>query len=673
MRLYLDIDTREFLQSPSFPRALTTLALKRRDTDLIELQFLRDRAVQELPTGTTIRLGLKPDAAYTAEFLASGTFTKSGTGTSTKYLLDLNLNTVALNAAFAAATPEPAILESMLEVEWSSASIITSSLTLPVTLHNDVIRGDEGEPAALPNFYVVENNDFRATQSEAEAGTNNNKWMSPLRVVQTLAAKISSFLTWANISDKPMTFPPSTHGHTISEINNLETSLDAKAEATHFHPLAALTQSNALLGQVATWNGANWVPQNPTGGSGGVSSWDDLTDKPETFPPVTHSHEAGDIISGVVARERLGTGSASSATFLRGDGTWATPSGGNATTDASLLTSGTLNDARLSLAVTASLVKADTASQPGHSHGAADITSGTIAAARLGVTTSPTGQTPSSSNFLRGDQVWTNSLPALIISNSPTQSNHAARKAEVDDVRNTVFTTVNASVFKERSSLTVFQGQQYTITQGRDVRLVYVFPPDASSVSIVLPRSTDGAVFGDICRVEFTTNRAINVNRFLRTGSTHSATATLLATVTSSEANNVFGFIFDGDNWQIERDYLGLPGPRGIFSGTLSAPTQTTAISIAANYSYIIYSLSTFSLVSNSTNPTVALPRLTDGARAGDIVEIQHSRSGHTLPLSVSQYQYTGSNYTSTLSLIYNIPDSSRVEFICLGTTWRLK
>jgi hypothetical protein len=121
MRLFLDIDTREFLQSPSFPRALTIIALKRRDTDLIELQFLRDRTVQELSAGTTIRLGLKPAANYTAEFLATGTFTKSGTGTSTKYLLDLNLNTVSLNAAFAAGTPEPETLSPSLSTTMSSA------------------------------------------------------------------------------------------------------------------------------------------------------------------------------------------------------------------------------------------------------------------------------------------------------------------------------------------------------------------------------------------------------------------------------------------------------------------------------------------------------------------------------------------------------------------------
>lgn len=41
----------------------------------------------------------------------------------------------------------------------------------------------------------------------------------------------------------------------------------------------------------------------------------------------SHTHAAGDLVSGTVSTARLGSGSASSSTYLRGDGSWNTPPG----------------------------------------------------------------------------------------------------------------------------------------------------------------------------------------------------------------------------------------------------------------------------------------------------------------------------------------------------------
>jgi hypothetical protein len=56
--------------------------------------------------------------------------------------------------------------------------------------------GTEGTPAAIP--------DGKATQSEAEAGTSNEKWMTPLRTMQAIAA----FNTSAGIGFMPAPTAP---------------------------------------------------------------------------------------------------------------------------------------------------------------------------------------------------------------------------------------------------------------------------------------------------------------------------------------------------------------------------------------------------------------------------------------------------------------------------------
>jgi hypothetical protein len=102
-----------------------------------------------------------------------------------------------------------------------------------------------------------------------------------LKQVTDLEAKVDaidpdggSTVSWGEIENKPTEFPPAVHNH---DGDYLKTETDPTVPAH----VKSITQTD-----IDSWN---------AGGSGGASTWDELTGKPTEFPPESHTHEQSEV------------------------------------------------------------------------------------------------------------------------------------------------------------------------------------------------------------------------------------------------------------------------------------------------------------------------------------------------------------------------------------------
>lgn len=170
MKFFIDLSKKQLIKSAASNVALERVVLKRRDSLAVEVVFVTRNAVATMPSGTTVSVALKRTFAD-SNFLASA----SGTPPI------LNLNTVPLEALFTATAPSA--IPALLEIRWTIPGETTRTATLTAEVQNSVILGTEGTPEAIP--------DGKATQAQAEAGTDNAAWMTPLRTAQAIAAQSS--------------------------------------------------------------------------------------------------------------------------------------------------------------------------------------------------------------------------------------------------------------------------------------------------------------------------------------------------------------------------------------------------------------------------------------------------------------------------------------------------
>lgn len=203
MRIAIDTDTRQ-VRSLLWDAAaawdsdhLARATFARRDRFPVEVRFVSSAqagrpgafmsrfgwlAFTDLPEGATGRLYLKPPGNFASSPLATAAgWIKTLEQGNATYTFFLNLDTLEMAAAF---SEEPASLRFALEFEWAyllgGSEVRLTSVPLPVSIANDYIRDEDGTPAAAL--------DLKATQAEAEAGADNETWMTPLRTRQAIMA-----------------------------------------------------------------------------------------------------------------------------------------------------------------------------------------------------------------------------------------------------------------------------------------------------------------------------------------------------------------------------------------------------------------------------------------------------------------------------------------------------
>jgi hypothetical protein len=248
MRIAIDIDSGAVRTWAG--ENVSFLPAKRRDRFPVEVQYRRNGVVVALADGAAGVLGLKPPGALSGGFVAAASsWSVSGYGAGRVYVFDLNLNTTQLEALF---TQEPASVALAVEVAVTTQDGERSSATFNMVVANDVVRGDEGSPTQAL--------DLKATQADAEAGSDNTKWMTPLRTAQAFAgaqAAISSLQSAINEkADVDHTHPKGDVG--LGNVDNTsdankpvstatQTALNGKANTAHAHAIGDVTGLQTAL------------------------------------------------------------------------------------------------------------------------------------------------------------------------------------------------------------------------------------------------------------------------------------------------------------------------------------------------------------------------------------------------------------------------------------------
>ncbi|OZE25674.1 hypothetical protein CH262_12520 [Rhodococcus sp. 05-2255-1e] len=93
-------------------------------------------------------------------------------------------------------------------------------------------------------------NNLPVQPEEGQAGHRNNHKVVHAALKDhelRLTAEEARTYTWTDVANKPTTFAPAAHNHAISDVTNLQATLDSKAAASHGHSIANITNLQTTL------------------------------------------------------------------------------------------------------------------------------------------------------------------------------------------------------------------------------------------------------------------------------------------------------------------------------------------------------------------------------------------------------------------------------------------
>lgn len=137
--------------------------------------------------------------------------------------------------------------------------------------------------------------DITDAPTEMTPTTHTHDWTTDVTGKPTAYPPDTHTHPWGEVTDKPLTFTPEAHGHAIGDITNLTTTLQGKSDTGHTHSYTELTNVPTTFTPATHAHAITDITNLDTtlqgkSDAGHTHSYTELTDVPTTFTPEAHSH-----------------------------------------------------------------------------------------------------------------------------------------------------------------------------------------------------------------------------------------------------------------------------------------------------------------------------------------------------------------------------------------------